>query len=214
MSVNNAEIQKIVNSMGSLDETEVIKSVEALLKKGMPPIEVQRCINIGIELVTRFYQSGEYYLADIIYAGYIYRKILHMKDMQSKYCGREIRVAVGSINNDIHNIGKSILISTLKSYGFKYIDAGNSVNSGESIQLLKEFKPHIIALSCNQISTKRDLKKTVSELKSTFKNITDLKVIIGGNSPLADNWQNAGADKYIKNEIEFIEYCLALRETV
>ena len=212
MSVNNAEIQKIVNSMGSLDEMEVIKGAELLLQKGMPPIEVQRCINIGIDLVTRFYQSGEYYLADIIYAGYIYRKILQMDQMQTEYSGRELRVAVGSINNDIHNIGKSILLRTLNSYGFKYMDAGNSVNSEEAIQLLQGFKPDIISLSCNQTCTKRDLKSAISELKSAFKKISEVKIIIGGNSPLVDNWQNAGADRYLKNEIEFIEYCISLRD--
>lgn len=82
MSTQKDLILKLISAMGELDEPGIRECVRALASEGMAPQDIQRNIHIGLKLVDGYYTSGEYFLADLLYAGRVYESVMKMRELQ------------------------------------------------------------------------------------------------------------------------------------
>ncbi len=174
-----------------------------------PDIDVDKLVeNIrsGLEEVGIKFEAGEYYLAELILIGTeISEAVEKWKPLLEKKKAKEkVRKAViGTVEGDIHDIGKNIVGMMLTSIGFEVIDLGNDVTADKFVEAVKEKSPVIVGMSALLSTTRDGIKKTLDALKEN--GLRDkVKVIIGGAAVDDDFAKTVDADGYASNAAEAV----------
>lgn len=210
MKIKNERISLLVNALGNLDADKVYLLAGEFLSQGATPLMIQQFMNIGMKLVGEYYQSGEYFLADMLYASYIYNNVLKNELMQmSEDTPKKGLVVIGNVLGDMHEMAKSIVSNTLSSNGFKVIDLGVDLKTSIFIEAVKRYKPDILAISCMMSSALDEIGKITDALEKEHLK-ENVKIIVGGNPSLAIQYKELGADLYGSDAVSGLEVCLTL----
>ncbi|MCW3976104.1 MAG: B12-binding domain-containing protein, partial [Candidatus Bathyarchaeota archaeon] len=143
-------INEIINSLIKLDSEDLKKSVQKALDNKISPEQIiNQGFGKGMEIVGEKYEDGEFFLSELIMAGVtmndgmdLVKPLLKSKDMKSLG-----RVIIGTVEGDLHDIGKNIVITMLESSGFEVHDLGVDVSPIKFVEKMKELKPNILAMS-------------------------------------------------------------------
>jgi 5-methyltetrahydrofolate--homocysteine methyltransferase len=108
------------------------------------------------------------------------------------------KVVIGTVQGDLHDIGKNIVSSMLEGAGFSVINLGNDVSPQKFISAINEYKPDILAMSALLTTTMTAMETTVNFIREA--GLRDgVKIIIGG-APVSKNYSDQiGADGYSNN---------------
>lgn len=201
-------MNEIIEAMEELNEPTVLKSVKELRANGITVFNVLNMLNSGMLRVGKKFEQGEYFLADLILSGIIYRNSLELLGIcepstNEKYSGK---VLIGVVKDDIHDIGKDIIVSTLLSGGFDVNDLGTDVRSSEFVSAALEFKPDIIALSGTMSYSTHEMHITISRLRES-KVCESAKILVGGICISREESTAIGADFYSENPIGALSIC-------
>jgi 5-methyltetrahydrofolate--homocysteine methyltransferase len=109
-----------------------------------------------------------------------------------------VRVIIGTVKGDLHDIGKNIVASMLEGSGFEVIDLGADVSPENFVAAVKERQPHIVCMSALLTVTMPAMKTTIDAL-STAGVRTQVKVLIGGAPVTRQYAKEIGADGYSEN---------------
>lgn len=209
---NLTELKKlIVKHVEQLDEEAVIKLAAEALDKGMDPVALLETVNIGMEKVGKLYENKNYYIADLILSGLIFRRILELDKMKQHFLQNKDKgvgkVVLGTVKGDIHDIGKDIFKGMLEANGFEVIDLGVDVPKEEFVKAVKENKPDIVAMSAaltNTIETMRDVIRAF--VKAGIRN--KVKIIAGANHMNSDISKYIGTDDFSNDASTGTKICL------
>jgi methanogenic corrinoid protein MtbC1 len=194
-------INNIIEAVNSLDFYTMKETIKRAIKAEVPIIDiVKRGILEGLE------QSGEMGL--ILAAEALEGEILCIDEdtrislAESRYYSG--KVVIGTIEGDIHNLGKNILIALMKSYGMDILDLGIDVKpeSFKEAALLPDVK--VIGISFLLTSAEPAIIKALSLLKSGVL-ATKVKVILGGAAVSPEITEQTRADAYAKDALEGVE---------
>ena len=118
---------------------------------------------------------------------------------------------IGTVEGDIHSIGKNIVATMLSTAGFEVIDLGTDVPTQTFIDNVKQHKPDILGLSALMTTTMTKQKEVIEALKEAGLR-KGLKIIVGG-SPVTEDWVNEiGADACGLDALSAVETSLSLME--
>jgi methanogenic corrinoid protein MtbC1 len=196
--------------IADLQEEEALKQITHLIKEGVDPLLLVDECQKGIRMVGERYEKGVYYLSGLIMAG----EILHQTGellfplLKSRVSGSESgRILLGTVEGDIHYIGKDIFKVLLRCYGFTVFDIGVDVPPEEFLVKTKETKPHIVGLSCLLHSSYQAMRSTIGLLRAEMKPAPSF--IIGG---LVDEQvrEFVGADAWANDAMAGIRMCQQL----
>lgn len=127
-------------------------------------------------------------------------------DIKKDYKGK---IVMGTVQGDIHDIGKNLVITMLEGAGFDVIDLGIDVNKDKFVESVKKHEPDIIGLSALLTTTMLEMEGVIQALK-TSKLRTQVKVMIGG-APVSERFaKSIGADSYAPNATEAVNVALKL----
>lgn len=168
-----------------------------LIEKGCVP---------GIQKVGDLWEKGEYFLPELISSAECMKavmELLHPELEKSNIVMRsEGRIIIGTVEGDIHDIGKNLVSSILSANGFDVYDLGGDVKLEKFIEKADELNADCICLSALLTTTMLGQKKLIEVLKE--KNITRFKVMVGG-APVNQIWANTiGADGYAENALSAV----------
>ena len=156
----------------------------------------------ALQTVGKRFQDGEWFLAELVYAGEISKEIMNILSplMEAGALGSAGTIVVGTVTGDLHDLGKNIFISYAKSAGFNMIDLGIDVPTRQFVDAVKEHHPLALGMSCLLTSTDMEIGKVVEELKR--QNLRDrVKVIIGGAALTEQFAKNAGVDAFAPDAV-------------
>lgn len=197
-----------------LDDEAVTKIVERALNLGVTPMEIVFAINEGLDKVGQLYETGEYSISDLMMAGVIFEEILNLPQMQFKTDLEnsffQDMILLGTIEGDIHDIGKTIFHSLAVSVGFNVIDLGVNVSPETFLEEAKKKKPSIIGISAVLTNTVGAIKKAITLLKNDPET-RDIVVILGGSMVNLDIAGIAGVDSFAKNAKDGVTECIRLK---
>jgi len=109
-----------------------------------------------------------------------------------------VRVVIGTVKGDLHDIGKNIVASMLEGSGFEVIDLGTDVSPENFVIAVEERKPQVVCLSALLTVTMPAMKLTIDALETAGLR-TQVKVLVGG-APVNQQYANQiGADGYSEN---------------
>jgi dimethylamine corrinoid protein len=159
----------------------------------------------GITKVGDLFDRGELFLPELIMAA-------EAMKAGTAICQAEIpeaevktakKVVIGTVEGDIHDIGKSIVVSFLLANGFEVYDLGRDVPPDKFIEKATELKADVIGMSALLTTTMEGQKVIIAELKKS--GLRDkVKTIVGG-APTSQGWANRiGADAYGENAVDAV----------
>jgi corrinoid protein of di/trimethylamine methyltransferase len=192
----------------------VAELTEKAVKAGIKPLDVLNDGLVkGIEVVGERFAEGDYFLPDLILGAKAMDVGINvieplLTSEKREYLGR---VLMGTVEGDMHDIGKNIVIMMLKSNGFEVFDLGVDVSSKVFVEKVKELKPQIIGISA-LLTTTVNKQKEIIELLQEEGVREQVKVIIGG-APINQAWSdNIGADGYGEDALSAVGLCKNLLE--
>jgi len=110
-------------------------------------------------------------------------------------------VLIGTVEGDIHDIGKSVVSAMLTAEGFDVIDLGVDVPDQVFVEKTKEIKPHILGLSALMTTTRTKQKDVIEALKrSELRDVA--KVMVGGATVTPEWAEEIGADAYGEDAVD------------
>lgn len=200
----------IIDYVEQLDEEQVLKIAEQALNEGMEPVTLLNQINKGMNRVGELYESKEYYIADLIMAGLIFKEVLELDKMKAHFHSstKKIigKVVVGTAKGDIHDIGKDIFRGMLETNGFMVIDLGVDVPEDLFVKKVLEHKPDIIGISGVLTNTIEAMREVVDALQKAGLR-DQVKVILGGDYLTKEGCIYAGADDFAKEASDGVMKC-------
>jgi 5-methyltetrahydrofolate--homocysteine methyltransferase len=168
------------------------------LKDGLPPSEIiEEGILKAMEKVEKKWKDYEYFIPNVLVSAMATKlclNILHplLKGHGSQYIGKAV---VGTVEGDIHDIGKNIVAMFMQAGGFEVIDVGVDVRPETFVKTVKKEKPHLLLLSCLYTLTMHAMEDTLIALKKAGLN-GKVKTIIGG-APITQEFADSiGADGF------------------
>ena len=193
--------ERLVDAIVNMRETEAMDCAKELLDKGEDPLKIMEHCRKAVEIVGEQFEKGEYFLPELMMAGHLLAEISNMvKPVLSKGLGvkRIGNVLLGTVEGDVHDIGKNIVVFLLDANGFEVMDIGIDVPPEKFVAAIKEFDPHVVGLSGLLTLAFESMKKTVQAIEKA--GLRDkVKIMIGGGQTSERIKEFAGADAYGKD---------------
>lgn len=192
------------------DEDEAVRLAEEALSESMDLQQVmEKGFLAGIREAGELYEEEEYFLPDLVCSADAMKCALEvldeaMKNDKNAQKGKSAKVALVTVQGDVHDIGKTIVGAMMTASGFEVYDLGTDVANEDVITKVKEIKPDILGLSALLTTTMEEQGKIIELLESEgLRN--DVKVIIGG-APVNQAWADKiEADGYSDNAIAAVK---------
>jgi corrinoid protein of di/trimethylamine methyltransferase len=187
------------------DQELTVSLTKQALDQGVNPLEIiKQGLTPGIDVVGEKFSCGEYFLPHLVMAGNTFKAALALLEPALKAGGivRQVSgtVVLGTVAGDIHEIGKSLVGTTLLANGFVVHDLGVDVPTSKFIAAVSETGANLVGLSALLTTTMSIQRKVVQAL--TEAGLRDqVKVMVGG-APVSMQWaQEIGADGYAEDAV-------------
>jgi len=202
-------LDRLQNVIMSYDAEKAKVLTQEIIKKNIDPLDVMNyAIANSARLLGDKFERGEIFLPHLVLAGGIMSETSGMLESaltpeESKKSARKI-VVIGTVEGDIHSIGKNIVAMLMKANGFKVYDLGVDVKSDVFVEQAKTRNADIIAMSVLLTTTMPYQREVIEELERL--NLRDkFKVMVGGG-PVTQEWaKEIRADGYGRDGIEAVE---------
>jgi len=200
-------LDSLRDAIVALEEEQAVAIAEKVVASGIDPKEAIRyAIADAAIVVGEKFEAGDYFLPQLVISGDlmdVVTKVLERNIPQAEVEQKKI-IVIGTVQGDVHSIGKSIVATMLKSVGFQVIDLGVDVPSVTFIEKAKDLKADLIALSSLLTTTMPYQREVIDDLVSM--GLRDrFKVMIGGGPVTKSYADEIGADAYGRDAIEAMD---------
>lgn len=190
-------LKSIEDALAALEEEQSLALVAQALREHVPALEVLKSCQAGMVEVGRRFEDNEYFVSDLMMSGEIFKQISVLLEphLKSGGIGNAGRIVIGTVQGDIHDIGKDIVVTMLKSANFEVLDLGVDVPPARFLAALQESGATVLGLSGLLTLAFDSMKKTVALL--TEAGLRDkVRVMIGGGPVDASVCRIVGADDW------------------
>lgn len=207
------ELIKIAhNTIVDADEEKAMQVIDEALASGMDIMEILRDgFAAGNREIGDLFEGGKLSLPELIFSTEIMKKVLDVVETHTNIDQVKVKgkVLIATVDGDVHEIGKGMVVSTMKSYGIDVIDIGREVPVETIIEKAEELKVDIIATSALLTSTLKEQRKLEETLKKM--GIRDKYKTMVGGAPCTLRWaKRIGADVYTEDAVEAAKQALSI----
>jgi methanogenic corrinoid protein MtbC1 len=191
------KLEAIKVALGEVEEEQAIAAVEAAVAAKVPATEILAACQQGVEEVGRRFEAKQYFISELMMTGEILRQITDLVGPMLKTgdAAPGGKVVFGTVQGDIHNIGKDIVISMLRSANLEVTDLGIDVPAAKFVEALKETGATVLGLS-GLLTLAYDSMKTTVEAVAAAGLRGKVKIMIGGGTVNGDVCKKVGADDW------------------
>jgi len=207
--VKERYLTSLEESIVNLDFNAVVEVAKEAMDAGVDPhIAITNGMVPGMTIVGEKFESGEYFLSELVVAGEVMKEGLkvinpYIKGASTKRLGE---VVIATVEGDSHDLGKNIVTTLLRVHDFEVVDLGKDVPTDKIIGAVKERKPDILGLSALLTVTMPKMGEAIEALK-----VADLrekvKIIVGGSPVTSEFAESIGADHCAVNALEGVKKC-------
>jgi methanogenic corrinoid protein MtbC1 len=192
-------VNALVEAITDMREEDAVRTASEMLDKGTRPLDVLESCREAMGIIGQRFAAGDCFVPELILAGEILRQISDVvkpKLTQTADTKKIGRVVIGTVEGDIHDIGKDIVTFMLDVNGFEVKDLGVDVPAAKFVEAVKEFQPQVVGLSGFLTLAYDPIKNTVQALhQAGFTG----RIMIGGGQIDEQIRQYTGADAYGKD---------------
>jgi methanogenic corrinoid protein MtbC1 len=200
--------EELINAITEMREEDALKITTQLLESGTQPLDVLEACRKALDVVGQRFEEGSYFLPELMLAGEMMNQISEIiKPRLAEMPDRERhgKVLIGTVEGDIHDIGKNIVSFMLDVNGFEILDLGVDVPPQKFVDAIQSFQPQVVALSGFLTLSFDAMKNTVAAIESAgFRE--KVKIMIGGGQINDEVREYAGADAYGKDAMAGVSF--------
>jgi len=211
-------IDKLMNSVTSCDVEGAVKTAEEALKAGVDPVEaIEDGLAKGIRVVGDRFGAGEAFLTELMIAAQAMKQALAVLEpaisKRAKAAKKGLaKVMIGTVEGDIHDIGKTIVATMLAVEGFEVVDLGVDIPVETFVKKTKEEKPDVVGMSALMTTTMMKMADVIKALEKEGLR-RKVKVVVGG-APTSKEWaEEIGADGHGGDAMEAVKVTRELVKT-
>jgi len=190
--------KELFDAMINMREKNALRVARESLEKGEDPLKLLESCREAMDLIGNRFEKKEYFLPELVLAGRMLSEITEMakprlvEDFQVERIGK---VVIGTVQGDIHNIGKNIVTFMLDIHGFEVFDLGVDVSPQRFVDAIEKIQPEVVGLSGLLTLAYSSMKNTVEAIEQA--GLRDkVKIMIGGGAMNDEIREFAGADAY------------------
>ena len=203
-----AELTELAQALVDGNKADANRLVREKLDAGVSAPDIIAECNQGMVQLGERFTAGEVFLPQLMFSGMIMKEIMTLlgpaldKEKGSDSIGT---VVMGSVQHDVHDIGKDIVIMMLRSVGFEVIDLGVDVSPEKFVEAVREHKPAVVGMSVLLTTCYKSVTETVKAIQEAGLR-DDVRIMLGGAAASELVAENAGCDRYGKTAVDGLNF--------
>jgi methylmalonyl-CoA mutase cobalamin-binding domain/chain len=191
--------EQLTHALVEMQETEALQRAKKLLNEGVEPLTLLTACSTAMETIGKRFEKGEYFLPHLMMAGAMLNQISemikpHIKAEEKTGVGQG-RVLIGTVEGDIHDIGKNIVTFLLEANGFEVRDIGIDQHPDKFVEAIQNFQPDVMGMSGLLTLAFESMKETIQAIENA--GLRDkVRIMIGGAQVTEQVKNYTGADAF------------------
>jgi 5-methyltetrahydrofolate--homocysteine methyltransferase len=196
--------EAIIN--GDIDNIE--SAVKEALDTGTASDDVLGEMIAGMEIVGEKFERKEYYVPETLLSAHAMQKGLDLLRplVSYKKSDKRGRIIIGTVEGDVHDIGKNLVAMFEEGAGFEVHNLGRDVPTSEFVEKTKELEPDIVGLSAMMSTSMEKMGEVIEEFKKEGLR-ENVAFIIGGAAVTEEFAREIGADGYAEDAAKAVRLC-------
>mgnify|MGYP001016923412 FL=1 len=191
------------------------KTIQALASGEKAEVILNQGLINAMKEVGKLFEEEEYFVPEMLISARamqsaltILKPALVAQDIKSKG-----KIVIGTVQGDLHDIGKNLVSMMLEGAGFQIVDLGTDISAEAFLEAVHMHKPDIVAMSALLTTTMANIPKTIQLIKEKGAQ-AGLKIIIGG-APVTQRFADeAGADGFASDANQAVVMATKIMENV
>ncbi len=207
----NTDLTLLTEAVKTGKRKEAKSITEQALAESASPQAILEALKIGMDDVGRRFKANEIFVPEVLVAARAMKSSMELLEPVLAASGikAQFRVVIGTVEGDLHDIGKNLVAMMLKGSGFEVIDLGTNVSPAAFAEAVKTHNAQLVGLSALLTTTMPAMRSTVETLKAAGLTV---KIMIGG-APITDAFaKEIGADGYSADAASAVELARSLVE--
>ena len=200
-------LEKMANELIAGKQDEVIKLAQEALDKGVAAKEIlDNGLLAGMDVVGQRFKAGDMFIPEVLLCARCMHGAMDiLKPLLSEGDAAGAGTyLIGTVEGDLHDIGKNLVSMMLQGAGFKVVDLGTNITAQQFVDAVKEHNPQVIGMSALLTTTMPKMEETIAALKEA--GIRDQVKIMAGGAPVTQDFvEKIGADAYGANAASAVE---------
>jgi 5-methyltetrahydrofolate--homocysteine methyltransferase len=191
-----AQLDALAKAVVDGDQDKAVELTKAALADGTPVKTIlDEGLIGGMNTVAELWKNSEIYIPEVLIAARAMKSAMEILEPELVKAGVEPagKCVMGTVQGDLHDIGKNLVVMMLKGAGFDVVDLGVDVSPDKFVEHAKTSGAQIVGMSSLLTTTMPSMEKTIAALKAGGVSV---KVIIGGAPVTAGYAQRIGADGF------------------
>ena len=206
--MNSSDKNFLTESLSICDEANVVKTIDRLSSEGVSAEEIMTVCNEGMGLLGQRFDQGDAFIPDLMLGGFIMKKVMEkLTPMLSRETigKRGKTFIIGTVQHDVHDIGKDITVMVLRGNGFNVIDLGVDVSPARFVEAIREHQPEFVGMSLLLTTCYRSITETARAISEAGLR-DSVKICVGGAAASALVAERCGLDYYASTAIDGVNW--------
>ena len=191
-----ADLKALADAIIKGDQKTAVEITGAAIDEGMGAKKIlDEGLIVGMDIIGGRFKKNEVYIPEVLIAARAMKSAMELLAPELSKAGVEplAKFVIGTVQGDLHDIGKNLVGMMMKGAGFDVIDIGVDVTSEKFVEQIKSTGAELVGLSALLTTTMPGMEKTVKAIKDAG---LDVKIMIGG-APITQGYSDKiGADAY------------------
>ena len=205
-----ADLKALADAVIKGDQKKAVEITKAALKEGTAPKSVlDKGLIAGMDTVGARFKKNEIYIPEVLIAARAMKMAMEILEPELVKAGVKPvgKLLIGTVQGDLHDIGKNLVAMMLKGAGFEVIDLGVDVGPEKFVEQIKTSKAQLIGMSALLTTTMPGMERTIKALKQAG---VSAKVMIGGAPVTQDYADRIGADGFAPDAASAVDMAKSL----
>jgi len=205
-----ADLKALADAVTKGDQNTAIEITNAALAEGTPAKSVlDEGLIAGMDIIGARFKKNEVYIPEVLIAARAMKMAMEILEPELVKAGVEPvgKCLIGTVQGDLHDIGKNLVAMMLKGAGFEVVDLGVDVEPEKFVEQVKAANAHVVGMSALLTTTMPGMEKTLEALKDAG---VSAKVMVGGAPVTQDYADRIGADGYAADAASAVDVAKSL----
>lgn len=206
-----ADLKALADAVIRGDQNTAVEITNAALAEGTPPKNVlDEGLIAGMDIIGARFKKNEVYIPEVLIAARAMKMAMAILEPELAKAGVKPigKCLIGTVQGDLHDIGKNLVAMMLKGAGFEVVDLGVDVNPEKFVEQVKAAGSHIVVgMSALLTTTMPGMEKTLKAIRDAG---VSAKIMVGGAPVTQDYADRIGADGYAPDAASAVDVAKSL----
>jgi 5-methyltetrahydrofolate--homocysteine methyltransferase len=204
------DLKALADAVIKGDQNTSVEITKAALAEGMAAKSVlDEGLIAGMDVIGARFKKNEVYIPEVLIAARAMKMAMEFLEPELVKAGVEPvgKFLIGTVQGDLHDIGKNLVAMMLKGAGFEVVDLGVDVDPDKFVEQVKAANAHVVGMSALLTTTMPGMEKTLKALRDAD---VSAKIIVGGAPVTQDYADRIGADGYAADAASAVDVAKSL----